>query len=180
MHRLPTLSVFGAALLLVAAAGAQPAANRVLAPYAGDLVVLRGDKLVPFEAKAFLQAPLTVLYFGAGWCPDCRRFSPELVEAYNRQDPARRQFEVLLVSKDKSAEGMLKFMQVEKMPWPAVAFGRVQKDAGLDRLYSGHGIPCLSVLDQSGKLVLQSANDQDAGEVLAKLQRLAKKESAAK
>src|ERR1700690_3939806 len=102
-------------VLLPSLLAAQPIQNSVVMPHARDLVALEGGKLVPFQPDHFLQAPYLVLYFGAGWCPDCRRFSPSLVAAYDRQARGAKQFEVLLVSRDKTADGMLKFMQTEKM-----------------------------------------------------------------
>ena len=144
----------------------------VLAPHAHDLVVLEGNKLVPFESTEFLRARYTVLYFGAGWCPDCRRFSPALVEAYDKQPISANRFEVLLISHDKNAEGMLNFMRVEKMKWPALAFDEVAGAEDLHKLYSGHGIPCLTVIDSSGHVVLQSKSDQDARDVLQQFEQL--------
>jgi hypothetical protein len=153
---------------------AQPAPGPVLAAHSTDLVVLRGDKLVPFKAGRFLQAPYTILYFGAGWCSDCRKFSPRLVAAYNRQPARAKKFEVLLLSRDKNAQGMLDFMRSEKMKWPALAFEKVATAADLKRFFSGHGIPCLTIIDPSGTIVLQSMDDQDAAEVLQQLENLVK------
>ena len=146
--------------------------NAILDSHMRDLVVLHGEKLAPFQAKEFSKAPYTILYFGAGWCPDCRRFSPSLVEAYQRQPGQKKLFEVVLFSMDKNAEGMLKFMKTEGMTWPALAFDRIGAAEDLKKFYSGRGIPCLSVIDRQGKLVLQSKSDQDAGEVLKALQEL--------
>jgi thiol-disulfide isomerase/thioredoxin len=153
---------------------AEPTRNAPIAPHAGDLVVLEGDKLVPFNSGVFLRTRYIVLYFGAGWCPDCRRFSPSLVAEYDHQPVDARRFEVLLLSRDKSAEGMLKFMKIEKMRWPALAFDKVSSAEDLNRFYSGHGIPCLTVIDPKGTVILQSKDDQDANEVLEQLLRLLK------
>src|SRR5215831_12763664 len=138
--------IIGIRLVCVAAfipmwLGAEPVRNAVIAPHAGDIVVLHGQELVPFKGDDFLQAPYTVLYFGAGWCPDCRRFSPTLVDAYDHQPSGRKRFEVLLISRDKNAEGMVKFMKTEQMRWPALAFDEVAAAEDLNRFYSGHGIP---------------------------------------
>ena len=168
------LLVFGIAAIVLKASSAKAAENRdsVFAPHIGDLVVLHAEKLVPFEAKEFPKAPYSVLYFGAGWCPDCRRFSPSLVDAYRQQPGGKKLFEVVLFSMDKNAEGMLRFMKTEAMTWPALAFDRIGAAEDLKKLYSGHGIPCLSVIDRKGKLVLQSKSDQDAQEVLKALLEL--------
>jgi nucleoredoxin len=145
--------------------------------HARDLVVLRGDKLVSLESDKLPTAPYTVLYFGAGWCPDCRKFSPALVEAYDHQSSSKKRFEVLFLTRDKSADGMLKFMQKEKMQWPAVAYDKMATADDLNKYYSGHGIPCLTVLDPKGTVVLQSKSDQDAREVLQQLEDLLKEKS---
>ena len=153
----------------------QTTPNPLVAPYADSLVVLKGDKLVPLKADRFLRTRFIVVYFGAGWCPDCRRFSPSLVAAYDQQTANAKRFEVLLVSRDKTQEAMLKFMKTEKMTWPALDFGKVTGAQQLQELYSGHGIPCLTVLDQQGKVVLQSKSDQDGTEILRELETLLKR-----
>jgi thiol-disulfide isomerase/thioredoxin len=135
---------------------AQPTPNVVLAQHAKELIILKGQTLAAFNADRFLQAPYTVLYFGAGWCPDCRRFSPSLAAAYDHQASGVKRFEVLLLSQDKNAEGMFKFMSSEKMKWPALEFGKLDQAKDLTRFYTGHGIPCLTVIDRQGNIVLQS------------------------
>jgi len=151
--------------------------NLTLAPYTSDLMTLDGDSLTPFKAEKLSAARYIVLYFGAGWCVDCRRFSPSLVAAYDKQPEGKPRFEVVLMTMDKTADGMLKFMKSEKMRWPALAFEKVAGAQSLKKYYSGHGIPCLSVLDQKGNLVLQSKSDQDAREILKQLEDLVKNES---
>lgn len=159
-------------LLVPTVAKAEGTNQSVLTRYADDLVVLQRNKLVPFKSDRFFKAPYTVLYFSAGWCPDCRRFSPSLVAAYDDQPRRRKQFEVLLLTRDKTEAGMLKYMQTEKMKWPALAFDKVASAEDLQKYYSGKGIPCLSVIDQKGEMVLQSKTDQDAQDILARLERL--------
>ena len=148
--------------------------NKVLVPYAQDLVGLRGDRLVHFKPDKFLTAPYTVLYFAAGWCPDCRRFSPALVSAYDHQPAGSKRFEVLLLSKDRSEAELLKYMQTEKMNWPALAYAKVESAEDLQKFHGGKGIPWLTVIDPNGQILLQSTSDKDAAEVLDRLQALAK------
>ncbi|SPE56729.1 exported hypothetical protein [Verrucomicrobia bacterium] len=158
------------------AAQSTPTNNVVLAAHSQDLVVVQDGQFVSFKSKTYFSAPYTVLYFGAGWCPDCRRFSPALVEAYDRQPPAHRRFEVLLLTMDQSAGDLRKFMQNEKMKWPAVEFEKVAQAADLKKYYSGHGIPCLTVIGPDGSVVLQSKDDQDAKEILKELENFVAKE----
>ena len=151
---------------------AAEAPNPVLVRHAADLVTLQGDKLAPLQSGALRPARYTVLYFSAGWCPDCRRFSPTFVEAYNHQPAGANRYEVLLVGRDKSAEGLLKYIKTEHMRWPALAFDKIAEAKDLGKYDSGRGIPCLTVIDNSGAVVLQSKSDQDANEVLKQLQQL--------
>jgi|HubBroStandDraft_1064217.scaffolds.fasta_scaffold168096_2 thiol-disulfide isomerase/thioredoxin len=161
--------------LLVAlpfAARAEDSFNPVLAPHAQDLVSLQGEQLTPFKSDDFLKARYTILYFSAGWCIDCRKFSPSLVSAYDAQQKGADRFEVLLLTRDKSEKDMLQYMRHTKMKWPALAFDKVAGADDLKKFYSGYGIPCLTVIDQKGAVVLQSKSDQDAKTVLKQLQDL--------
>lgn len=174
MKILIPLCVAGLMLLRPHVAKSAETQNAVIANHAKDLMILQGAKLVPFKSAQFLKAPYTVIYFSAGWCPDCRRFSPSLVEAYNQQSKGEQRFEVMLFSMDKTTDDMLKFIRTEKMTWPAIVFDKLETAQDLKKYYSGHGIPCLSVIDSKGKLVLQSKSDQDAQEVLKELKDLIK------
>ncbi len=168
---LPPLAL-AALVLLPSALRGEDAPNPVIAPHAPDLVALQDDKLAPFKSNDFLKARYTILYFGARWCPDCRAFSPSLVRAYDAQPKGAARFEVLFVSQDRTGKEMLKYMADEKMKWPALAFEKVAGAADLKKLYSGHGIPCLTIIDQKGAVVLQSKSDKDAAQTLKQLQDL--------
>ena len=149
---------------------ADPEQNAVLAPHAADLVVLDGDKLVPFKSDHFLKAEYTILYFGAGWCSDCRKFSPGLVAAYKHPFLGRRPFEVLYISQDRSEAEMRQFMIKEKMKWPALAYDKVSSAEDLAKYHPKKSIPWLAVIDRSGSVLLHSESDKDAAEVLQRLQ----------
>jgi nucleoredoxin len=163
------------ALCLASPGHAQDANNAVIAPYAQDLVGVGGDRLVPFKSGKFLKAPYTALYFSAGWCPDCRRFTPALVAAYNAQRVGEKRFEILLLTMDKTEDAMRKYMSSEKMTWPALDFAKRESAKDLQKYYSDHGIPCLTVIDPKGTVVLQSKSDLDATEILKQLQQLCAK-----
>jgi thiol-disulfide isomerase/thioredoxin len=151
---------------------AENSLNPVIAPHARDLVSLQNDQLAPIKSDEFLKARYTILYFSAGWCIDCRRFSPSLVSAYDAQKKGASRFEVLLLTRDKTEKDMLQYMVHTKMNWPALAFDKVAGADDLKKFYSGSGIPCLTVIDQKGTVVLQSKSDQDAVQVLKQLQDL--------
>jgi hypothetical protein len=163
---------FSLFILLPFVSRAEDSPNPVLAPHAPDLVALQGDKLAPFKPDEFLKARYTILYFSAVWCPDCRLFSPSLVRAYDAQPKGPGRFEVLLLTWDKTEKDMLQYMRGEKMRWPALAFDKVAGADDLKKLYSGDGIPCLTIIDQKGAVIMQSKSDKDAEKVLKQLQDL--------
>ena len=144
--------------------------NEVVAPHAGQLVCLEGGKLVPCKDPSNFTAPYTILFFSAGWCPDCRKFSPGLVAAYDAQPAGHRGFEVLFISQDRSEAEMHKFMATEKMHWPALAYSQVPGAHDLEKFHPKKSIPWLTVIDRSGQVKFQSESDKDANEVLKALQ----------
>jgi len=157
-------------------AQAQSAGDNFLQPYRPEFVHLQAGKLEPFNSDQFIKAPYFILFYCAGWCPDCRRFTPELVKAYAQQNPADKSYEVLLLPMDRSEEGMVENMQIQQMKWPAVAYAKFGPTHPLRKLFSAKGIPCLTVVDAKGTILFQSKSDQDAPEVLKQLQQLVRKE----
>jgi hypothetical protein len=77
-----------------------------------------------------------------------------------------------LVSQDNTAPEMLKFMKTERMAWPALSFEKISAAKDISRYFPGHGIPCLTVIDSKGNILLQSKSDQDAGDILQDLLKL--------
>ena len=151
--------------------------NAILARHLNDLVVVQGSGFASFKPDAWLKARYIVIYFGAGWCPDCRHFSPSLVAAYDHQPADRERFEVLLLPMDRTEAEQLKFMRAEKMSWPALGFDKMASATDLRKYHSGKGIPWLSIIDSEGQVVLQSKNDQDAAQVLRGLEDLVKRKN---
>jgi thiol-disulfide isomerase/thioredoxin len=140
----------------------------------GDLVAWKNgnlSSLAPFEDEALAKKKLIALYFSAQWCGPCRQFTPQLVEFYNRVAPQHPEFEIVFVSNDRSPGAMEASMRDMKMPWPAIDFAKLPSKGALKK-YSGDGIPCLVLLDASGKVVSDSyAGKQRVGpeKVLADL-----------
>lgn len=118
----------------------------------GDLVYSRNGSLAPFDDGGLENKKIIALYFSAQWCGPCRKFTPKLVEYYNRVKAAHPEFEIVFVSSDRSAFGMEMYMREMQMPWPAVNFGKLASKEALTK-YKGDGIPCLVVLDASGKVL---------------------------
>jgi nucleoredoxin len=115
---------------------------------------MRGGSIQPSTPDALQDAKFVAVYFSASWCPPCRAFTPELVQFYNQQKQVRAPFEVILVSSDKDAAAMGRYMKDHAMTWPAIAFDK-RRTSPLAK-YAGNGIPCLVLLDQNGKVLSHS------------------------
>jgi nucleoredoxin len=140
-----------------AAAATAPAAtgNKVADLVKGDLVTSKNGILQVVNDQAFEKKKLIALYFSGRWCPSCRKFTPELVDYYNRVAAAHPEFEVVFVSSDRSAPAMEEYMRDTKMPWPAVKYEKIAEKEELKK-YAGSGIPCLVLVDASGKVISDS------------------------
>jgi nucleoredoxin len=101
------------------------------------------------------------IYYSAGWCPPCHVFTPSLVDWYGKFKPLHHDFELIFVSEDKSETDMSSYMQVTQMPWPAVRYTDLPRQAGTFRgpdiqQYAGSGIPDLVLVDSTGKVLSDS------------------------
>jgi nucleoredoxin len=103
-----------------------------------------------------------LVYFGAHWCPNCRKFTPKLTEFYRQQHEKHPNFEVIFVSADKDEDAMLQYMNGYKMPWPAVKFGAQKEIASLKAL-AGRGYPCIALVNRRGKLLAHSYGEDRKG-----------------
>ena len=118
----------------------------------GDLVSWRNGSLVRFDDEPLGKKKLIALYFSAHWCGPCRKFTPKLVEFYNQVTPQHPEFEIVFVSSDRSPFGMETYMRDAQMPWPAIDFAKLPGKEALKK-YAGESIPCLVLLDASGRVI---------------------------
>jgi nucleoredoxin len=129
--------------------------NALYGSLKGDLVRVQNGSLVPEEDADVSEKKLIALYFSAHWCPPCRKFTPSLVDFYNRVAPLHPEFEVIFVSYDRSADSMQTYMREANMPWPAIDYAKIAAKPEITR-YAGSGIPCLVLVDATGKVVSDS------------------------
>lgn len=54
-------------------------------------------------------------------CPPCRGFTPSLIDAYKKLKEEGKNFEVVFVSSDRSAESYDDYFKT--MPWLAIPYG---------------------------------------------------------
>lgn len=119
----------------------------------GKLVKPKGNRFNRHTLDPTRQIDYYAFYFSAHWCPPCRKFTPKLVDFYESNSGGRSNFEIIFVSSDRDEDAMHSYMEVAKMPWPAIDFDRRSRD--IDK-YSGSGIPCLVVVDGDGKVISDS------------------------
>ncbi|MEE2907247.1 MAG: thioredoxin-like domain-containing protein, partial [Planctomycetota bacterium] len=110
-----------------------PAASTPQGDDHARLISMIGPQLVEASGQSVSSSVLAekdnvLLYFSAKWCPPCRRFTPTLVKFFD-QHAAKGDFTVILVSSDKSASEMLKYMKDYKMNFYAVPFDRINKSS---------------------------------------------------
>lgn len=121
----------------------------------GELVTSRNGVLRPYLDGEFEKKKLIALYHSAHWCAPCRKFTPQLLAFYNKVAAAHPEFEIVFISNDKSASEMEGYMRDQQMPWPAVSYDKAPGNASLMK-YFGESIPCLVVVDETGKVIFDT------------------------
>ncbi len=145
----------GVALLSIFLPGASGEGGPIFDSLKGDLVKSTGTRLAKYDASALSEVEYYGIYYSASWCPPCRQFTPDLVRWYNRIKKTNPQFELIFVSSDETEADMAGYMKEDKMKWPALDFAKKRSNRVLTK-YSGSGIPCLVLVDRSGKVLSDS------------------------
>ena len=135
-----------------------PAPSAVARLLKGDLVQLKDGSISRYNDDALESKKWIALYFSASWCGPCRKFTPQLVEYYNRVAPQHPELELILVSSDRSAFNMESFMRNMQIPWPAIDFPKLQGKDGIMQ-FAGKGIPCLVIVNAKGDVIANSYVD---------------------
>lgn len=136
----------------VAGSAAAPAAGGVSTfdkLLEGNLVKLSGKSLKTCK-DATKPAKYYLFYYTASWCGPCHKFTPSLVEFYNKNKDAS--FELVLITSDDDEKAMEGYAEEMKMPWPQLKLAKVEKFKK-DFPYPGGGIPNLVLTDLDGKLI---------------------------
>ncbi len=114
------------------------------------------------DASGFENATLShpapdyvLVYFSAGWCGPCRKFTPRLRDFYNQTKSSHDRYEIIFVSSDRNERDMQAYMKEAAMPWPALRFSDKSATTELTQ-HAGNGIPCLVLLDAQGQVLSHS------------------------
>ena len=128
------------------------------------LVKLETNELKPIKG---VQIPnkYYIFYYTASWCPPCQKFTPSLVQFYDKYKNS--EFEIILVSSDTSVADMNMYARSKKMPWPHLQLTSV--DSFRQAFPTGlNGIPAIMVTDLEGNIIKKG----NAFEVFPKLKKI--------
>lgn len=129
----------------------------------GNLVKLEGRSLKRFSQEAKPEK-YYIFYYTASWCGPCHKYSPILVDFYNKNKNAN--FEIVLITSDSDEAAMEAYAKEKKMPWPQLKMSRVEKfEKQFDHKVSG--IPSVITCDLDGNIVSRT-------ESIAELTKLVK------
>jgi len=116
------------------------------------LFVGQGGEVV--SADSFRGKNVAV-YFSAHWCGPCREFTPVLAELFNRLTGSGKQWQIVFVSMDRSAEAFEEYFAT--MPWIAVPYSDTARRQTLSELFDPQGIPSLFMLDANLEIINSQA-----------------------
>jgi nucleoredoxin len=137
----------------------------------GDLVQWHNGAVVHADETALANKKLIAFYFSAHWCGPCRKFTPQLVDYYNRVAAQHPEFEIVFYSFDKSPFAFETYMREANMPWLAIDYAKVKGKEAIAK-NAGEGIPSLVLVDSAGNVISSShSGSQNLGpqKVLADL-----------
>lgn len=135
-----------------AAAPAAAAASAFDEVFDGNLVKLSGKSLKSYK-DGVKPEKYYLFYYTASWCGPCHKFTPSLVEFYNKNKDAA--FELVLITSDSDEGAMEEYAAEMKMPWPQLKLSKTEKFKK-EHIYPGGGIPNLVLTDLEGKLIKSS------------------------
>ena len=121
------------------------------------------------EGSELEKKKFVALYYSAHWCAPCRKFTPQLVDYYNRVVAGHPEFEIIFVSSDRSRFAWETYIHETQMPWLAIDYDQLADLSGVKSL-GGDGIPSLLVLDEGSHIV---ASSYDGGNYLGPQNALA-------
>ena len=121
----------------------------------GDLVQWHNGSVVHADDTALANKKLIAFYFSAHWCAPCRKFTPQLVDYYNRVAAQHPEFEIVFYSFDKSPFAFETYIREANMPWPAIDYAKLKGKEAIAK-NAGDGIPSLVLVDSAGNVISSS------------------------
>jgi len=120
----------------------------------GNLLKLSGKSLKRFN-EPVRPAKYYLFYYTASWCGPCHKFTPSLVEFYDKYRSKGNDFELVLITSDSDEGAMEEYAAEFKMQWPQLKLSRADKFQS-EFKHPGSGIPNLVLTDTQGTLIKTS------------------------
>lgn len=108
-----------------------------------------------------LAGKVVAMYFSAHWCGPCRQFTPQLRGLYQQVKAAGKLLEIVFCSADHDEREFQDYYSKE-MPWLAIKYDSAEREA-LQARFKVSGIPMLSVMAPSGKIIVANAIQAPGG-----------------
>ncbi len=116
----------------------------------GNLVKLEGKKIGKAPKDAAKPEKYYVFYYSASWCAPCQKFTPSLVEFYNKKKNAS--FEIYFISSDNDEADMEGYIKEKSMPWLSLKLGKTEKFKK-EINHGVEGIPFIAITKADGTVV---------------------------
>jgi len=122
----------------------------------GNLIKLEG-KSVKRHTPDHKPEKFYIFYYSASWCGPCHKYTPTLVDFYNKQKPGNKSFEVILITSDSSDGDMNDYIKEKAMPWPSLKLRDAQKFKK-EFKHGVTGIPSVVVCKLDGTVVAKTTS----------------------
>ena len=140
-------------------------------------VVKEGDMMVDFEGSTLAGEPfklseevgrhkLLMLDFWASWCGPCMKELPNVVAVYN--DFKDKGLQIVSVSCDRDEKAWRDAVAANGMVWPQILDSTGKGFGTITKSYGVAGIPCVLLIDSSGKIVARGLRGQEIREAVEK------------
>jgi nucleoredoxin len=118
----------------------------------GEILLNSSDDSPISPSSALTGKDYVLLYFSAAWCPPCQRFTPKLIEFYNKIKSSNN-IELVFCSLDNCEKDYKDY--ISKMPWLCMPFEAKQSKTMASK-YNAEGIPHLVVVDgKTGEVITE-------------------------
>lgn len=110
-----------------------------------------------YNRTSKLQSELVVLYFGASYCPPCRKLHKYLDKVYTKWIIKQKSIVVIYVSSDENEKEFDSYFA--KQNWLAIPYEKAERRAKLQKEFRVHSIPQLVVLNANAEMLDGNARE---------------------
>ena len=131
----------------------------------GEHIILNKGELLTTDHH--LENKIVGLYFSSSWCPPCQRFTPELIQFYNKYHQDNN-FEIVLIPYHE--DNLLPFKKYfSKMPWTSHLVKDKKDNVDIENLrkrYKCISVPTLIFINSQGAIIHKIIGHQQRNEII--------------